>query len=171
MSQLTYDLAILPLLRTLNNLDKILEKAQAYVEANTDIEEATLCKARLFPNMAPLTRQVQIASDAAKGAAARLSGSEVPSWADDESTLEELRERVKKTLDYVSGFSADDYAEATERDIHMQLGPYSVDFTGTTYISGFVLPNFYFHVTTAYNILRHNGLALGKLDYLGAPGG
>lgn len=170
MSQLTYDLAIAPLIRTLNNLDKILAKAQAYVDENDDIDGATLCNARLYPNMAPLTRQIQIVSDTAKGAAARLSGAEVPNWADNELSLEQLRERVRKTLDFVSATSVGDYEGSTGRDIHLQLGPYSVDFTGTTYISGFVLPNFYFHVTTAYNILRHNGLALGKLDYLGEPG-
>lgn len=168
MTHFIHDLAIAPLARSLNNLDGILAKAEEYAAADDYLEPATLVHARLFPNMAPLSFQIQVATDTAKGAAARLSGNEVPSWPDDERTLAELRGRLTKTTDYLKTFDAADFDGAETRAITLKLGPTTVDFTGTNYINGFVLPNFFFHVTTAYNILRHNGLAVGKRDFLGA---
>ncbi len=169
VTTLVYDLAIAPLHRSLANLKAILEKAVEYADSDEHLDLQTLFDARLYPNMASLVFQIRVATDTAKGAAARLSGKDVPSWPDDESTFPELQARVRKAIDYLETFSAEEFQGGEERDITLQLGPHSVNFTGTTYISGFVLPNFFFHVTTAYNILRHNGLQIGKLDYLGAP--
>ena len=169
MPHLIYDLAIEPLTRSLRNLDDILEKAEAYAEADEHLDAATLVSARLYPNMAPLSFQIQVATDTAKGAASRLAGREVPSWPDDEETLGDLRLRVRKAIDYLAAFRADDFDGGENLDITLKLGPYTVDFSGTDYIAAFVLPNFFFHVTTAYNILRHNGLVIGKRDFLGAP--
>ena len=167
MSNLVYDLTIAPLLHSLKALDAIISKAETYADDNDDIEPATLTQARLFPNMRPLIFQIQVATDTAKGAAARLAGKEVPSWADDETTFADIHERLNKTIEYLSSCKPEEYEGSENRDIHLQLGPHSVDFTGTSYIASFVLPNYYFHMTTAYNILRHNGVEVGKGDYLG----
>jgi len=168
MSNLVYDLAIAPLLQSLKNLDAILGKAEALLEADPDIAEATLINGRLHPNMRPLVFQVRVATDTAKGAAARLSGSELPSWADDETTFAELHARIGKAVDFLSGFQADDFDGAEDREVELKLPSRTMHFTGREYIARFVLPNFYFHVTTAYNILRHHGVVIGKKDYLGA---
>jgi hypothetical protein len=117
--------------------------------------------------MAPLIFQIRVATDTAKGAAARLSGKPVPSWPDDERTFAELHQRIGKAVDYLSGFKPEDFDGAEDRAIELKLGPETMAFTGSDYIAGFVQPNFYFHVTTAYNILRHNGVAIGKRDFLG----
>jgi len=167
MSKLIYDLTIAPMLRHLKNLDAIIGKAEAYVEADENIDESTLVLARLYPNMRPLIFQIRVATDIAKGAAARLSGNAVPSWADEETTLAEAHERIGKAIEFLSRFNPGDYEGAGERSIELKLGPRNVKFTGISYIADFVMPNFYFHVTTAYNILRHNGLVIGKRDYLG----
>ena len=167
MSNLVYDLAIAPLLRSLKNFDAIISKAEAYVAADDGIDEETLVYARLYPNMRGLVFQVRVATDTAKGAAARLSGSELPSWADDEETFADIHARIGKAIDYLSGFKPAQFDGAEGRDIHLKIGPYEFDFSGASYIANFVLPNFYFHVTTAYNILRHNGVVIGKRDYLG----
>ena len=162
-----YDLAIAPMLRTLKNLDAIICKAEAHLAADEHIEESTLVQARLFPNMRPLVFQIRVATDTAKGAAGRLSGKELPSWADDEETFAEIHERIGKAITFLSGVKAEDFANADERDIELKLGPRTVNFSGKDYITGFVLPNFYFHVTTVYNILRACGVDVGKRDYLG----
>jgi len=167
MSTLVYDLAITPLLRTLKNFDAILGKAETLLEADPDIDEATLEQARLHPNMRPLVFQVRVATDTAKGAAARLAGRELPSWADDEASFSELHERVGKAVDFLSGFGPQDFTGAEDRPIELKLRHDTFHFNGRDYIAGFVLPNFYFHVTTAYNILRHNGVDIGKRDFLG----
>lgn len=167
MRNLIYDLTIAPMLRSLKNLDAIVRKAEAYVEADENMEESTLVQARLYPNMRPLIFQIRVATDIAKGAAARLSGNVPPSWADDETTFAEAHQRIGKAIDFLSGFKPEDYADGERRPIELKLGPRTVQFTGAGYIADFVMPNFYFHVTTAYNILRHNGVALGKRDYLG----
>ena len=167
MEHTVYDLAIAPLLRTLKNLDAILTKAEAYVAADETMDPATLVQARLFPNMRPLVFQVQVATDVAKGAAARLSGNTPPSWPDDETTFADLHARVKKALDYIGGFAPKDFDGGEKRQIELKMRTETAQFTGTDYISDFVLPNVYFHVTTAYNILRHNGVPLGKRDFLG----
>ncbi len=169
MTHFIHDLAVAPLARSLNNLDAILAKAEEYAAADDYLDPETLVSARLFANMAPLSFQIQVATDTAKGAAARLSGNDVPSWPDEERTLADLRARLTKTTDYLQTFEPADFDGAESRAITLKLGPTSVDFSGTGYINSFVLPNFFFHVTTAYNILRHNGLVVGKRDYLGGP--
>ena len=166
MTNSIYDLTIEPLLRTLKNLDAIVSKAEAYAAADDSLDPATLIQARLYPNMLPFVFQIRVATDTAKGAAARLSGNEVPSWADDEETFEEVHQRLGKAIDFLSGFKAEDFEGGLERTIELQLGPEKVTFTGAKYIAHFVIPNFYFHVTTAYNILRHNGVVIGKRDFL-----
>ena len=169
MSHLFYDLSIAPMLRMLRNLDAIVTKAEAFVASDEGIEPATLIQARLHPNMRPLVFQIRVVTDTAKGAAARLTGREIPSWADDEVTFADLHQRLAKAIDYLSGFKPEDFDGAEGRTIEMKLGPQTVKFDGASYVSGFALPNFFFHVTTAYNILRHNGVELGKMDFLGKP--
>jgi len=167
MSNLVYDLAVAPILHSLKALDAIISKAEAYADADDDIDSATIAQARLYPNMRPLIFQIQVATDTAKGAAARLAGKDVPSWADDEATIADIHLRLNKTIDYLSSCKPEEYEGGENRAIHLQIGPHAVDFTGTSYIASFVLPNFYFHMTTAYNILRHNGVVIGKGDFLG----
>ena len=168
MSYLVYELTIVPMLRYLKNLDAILGKAEEYAGADEEIDENTLVQARLYPNMRPFVFQIRVVTDIAKGAAARLSGNAPPSWADNETTFAELHARLRKAIDYVSAFKPEDFAHAGEQPVTLKLGSESATFSGLDYIRNFVMPNFYFHVTTAYNILRHNGLALGKRDYTGA---
>ncbi len=167
MQHPVYDLAIAPMLRTLKNLDVIVSKAEAHVAADESLEEATLVQSRLYPNMLPFVFHIRVATDTAKGAAARLSGNALPSWADDEETFAEVHERIGKAISFLSGFKASDFDGGEERAIELKLGPRTVNFDGKTYISAFVLPNFYFHVTTAYNNLRACGVDVGKRDYLG----
>ena len=154
--------------RALNNLSAILEKGAAHAQEN-DIDPSILVTDRLFPDMFPLSRQVQIACDVSKGAAARISGIEAPSHEDSESSFEELIERINKTIEFLNSLPTDKINGTEEKEIKFQAGPYELDFTGATYLSMWALPNIYFHVTTTYNILRHNGVALGKIDYVGAP--
>lgn len=153
--------------QTLSALDRILGKLAAHCEAKK-IDEAVFVSARLYPDMFPLARQVQIACDFAKGAAARLSGAEVPGWADDEKSIADLRARVVKTRDYVKGIPASAYAGSDERLLKIKLGRNApeTDMAGKDYLAKVVLPNFYFHAATAYAILRHNGLEVGKNDFL-----
>ena len=167
MTDLVYDLAIAPLLHSLKQFDNLMTKAEAYASADKNIADETLLQARLYPNMRPLIFQVRVATDTAKGAAARLAGQPVPSWPDEEKTFAEVHERIGKAISFLSGFKSGDFIGAEKKAIELKLGPEMVKFTGTSYIANFVLPNFYFHMTTAYNILRHNGVALGKRDYLG----
>lgn len=167
MSNLVHELGIATLVRSLRNLDAIVSKAEEFVAADKNLEAETLLKARLYPNMRPFMFQVQVATDTAKGAAARLAGKPVPSWPDEETTFADVHQRLRKTIDYVSGFAPSDFEGAENRPIELKLGPETMKFTGASYLSTFVLPNFFFHVTTAYNILRHNGLAIGKRDFLG----
>ena len=167
MSSLVYDLTIVPMLRSLKNLDVIVSKAEEYVAADKYLDESALIQARLFPNMLPFIAQVRIATDTAKGAAARLSGQAVPSWPDEEKTFAEVHERIGKAIKFLSGFKPKDFEGAVDRAIELKFGPEKVNFTGLSYITNFVIPNFFFHVATAYNILRHNGVAIGKRDFLG----
>jgi uncharacterized protein len=153
---------------TLKNLSAILDKTQAHVEAKK-IDPAVLLASRLYPDMLPLVRQVQIASDNAKGAVARLAGVEVPKYDDTEETIAELKARIAKTIDFVSSIKPAQIDGSEEKDIHLKLGPREVDWKGMQYLLGFALPNFYFHVVTAYDILRHNGVEIGKRDYIGTP--
>lgn len=168
MSTLVYDLTIAPMLYYLKNLDGLVSKAEAHLAAHKDIEESTFVRARLYPNMRPFIYQIQVATDVAKGAAARLSGATLPSFPDTESTLAEAHQRIRKAIDFISTIEPEALAGSESRPVELKFGSDSVKFTGLDYISKFVLPNFYFHVTTAYNILRHNGVEIGKADYTGA---
>jgi hypothetical protein len=154
--------------RTLNAQSAILDKAASYAEAKK-IEPAALLNARLFPDMFAFTRQVQLSSDFAKGASARLAGAEVPSYADTESSFEELKARLAKTIAFVSSFKREQIDGSEEREINLKVGGQPLSLRGQDYLLHFALPNFYFHATTAYAILRHCGLDLGKRDFMG-PG-
>ncbi len=152
----------------LNNLSAILDKAHAHAEARK-IDPAALTNDRLYPDMFPMKRQVQIACDTAKGAVARLAGVDVPKHEDTEQTFAELKARIAKTIEFIKTVPADKLEGSEDRAIHLKLGPREVDYTGMQYLLGHALPNFYFHVTTAYDILRHNGVELVKRDYIGTP--
>ena len=169
MSLSMYQASVPAFVQTLTALSAILDKAEAYATAKK-IDSATLVGARLYPDMFPLSRQIQIACDFAKGATARLAGKDVPSWTDTEATIPELKARIAKTLDFVKGFKPADIDGSEARDISMKVAGNQMDFKGQAYLTGFVLPNLYFHAATAYGILRHNGLEIGKMDFMGAAG-
>jgi uncharacterized protein len=154
--------------RMLRNLDAILVKAQAHAVAKK-IDPTVLLTARLFPDMFPFTRQVQVACDHAKGAVARLAGAEVPKYEDTEQSFGELQARLAKTIGFVESFAAGQIDGTEEREIALKVGGRDMTFKGMPYLLGFALPNFYFHVVTAYDILRHNGVEIGKRDYIGNP--
>jgi len=153
---------------TLKNLSVILDKARAHAEAKK-IDEQVLTSSRLYPDMFALARQVQIACDSAKGAVARLAGVEIPKHEDTEKTFEELKARIAKTVAFIDGIKAAQVDGSEEKDIAMKLQGRDVTFKGMQYLLGFAYPNFYFHVTTAYDILRHNGVELSKRDFVGTP--
>ncbi|HMH19574.1 MAG TPA: DUF1993 family protein [Burkholderiales bacterium] len=152
----------------LKNLSGILDKAQAHAEAKK-IEPSVLLNSRLYPDMFALARQVQIACDSAKGAVARLAGVEVPKHEDTEQTFAELKARIAKTIAFVESLKPAQIDGSEEKNIHLKLGSREVDWKGMQYLLGHALPNFYFHVVTAYDILRHNGVEVGKRDYIGNP--
>ncbi|MFO7276901.1 MAG: DUF1993 domain-containing protein [Pseudomonadota bacterium] len=151
----------------LGNLSAILEKAASYAAAKK-FDPRVLVEARLAPDMYPLARQVQIACDMAKNGVARLAGQEPPRFEDNETTIEELKARIEKTIGYVKGIPASALEGAEDRDITIPLRDRTLEMKGLTFLQKWAIPNFYFHVTTAYAILRHNGVDLGKRDYLGA---
>jgi hypothetical protein len=153
-------------IRMLNNLDSILAKAEAYAKERK-IEDSVLLDWRLAPDMFPLTRQVQIAGDFAKGTTARLAGVEVPKYADDEASLAALRQRIAKTVTFVESFKASDIDGSEDRDITLSAGTQELRFKGQPYLLNFALPNFYFHITTAYDLLRACGVSIGKQDFIG----
>ena len=150
----------------LKNLQAILAKAQAHCEARK-IDPQVLTSSRLYPDMFPLSRQVQIACDSAKGAVARLAGVEVPKHEDTEKTLEELQARIAKTLEFIASVKPAQIDGSEDREIVLKLRGNDVAFKGVQFLLGFAWPNFYFHAATAYDILRHNGVELGKADFLG----
>ena len=150
----------------LGGLAACIDKAAAHCEAKK-IDPVTLINYRLFPDMFTFARQVQIASDTAKGAAARLGGVDIPKYDDTETTFAQLKERITKTLAFVNSVKPEQFAGAEDRDITLPMRAGPLTFKGQTYAMHFALPNFYFHCATAYNILRHNGVELGKGDYLG----
>ncbi len=162
-----YDLSIPVLTRGLTNLTAILDKAAAHAAAKK-IDPAVLAQARLFPDMVPLSRQVQITCDTAKGAAARLAGVEVPKHEDTEKTIEELKQRVAKTLEFVKSIKAEQLHGAESKTIEMKFPNSTLTFTGLTYLANFVLPNFFFHISMTYALVRTNGIEVGKMDYLGS---
>jgi uncharacterized protein len=150
----------------LTSLSAILKKAADHCAAKK-IDPAVLVNGRLSPDMFPLSRQVQIATDQAKGGMARLAGAEVPSYADTEATFEDLQARIRKTLDFVQSFKPEEIDGSEERDILLKLGGREMTFKGRDYLLTFVHPNFYFHVSATYAILRHCGVEIGKRDFLG----
>lgn len=160
-----FDASITPLKRTLNNLAYILKKGEEYADAEK-IEHAVLLNARLFPDMYPIIRQVQIATDMSKGAAARLAGLAVPNYEDDETTFADLQARIVKTLAFIDTVKPEQLVGSETRDVTITVRKVDLHFTGQDYLLKWVMPNVYFHVTTTYNILRHNGCALGKPDFL-----
>jgi uncharacterized protein len=160
-----YDTTISPLKRALSSLSHILKKGEEYADAKS-IEHAALLNARLFPDMYPLIRQVYIATDMSKGAAARLAGLEVPKYDDTETTFAELQARIAKTLAFIDTIKPEQLVGSETRDITITVRKTDLHFTGQDYLLKWVMPNVYFHVTTAYNILRHNGCELGKSDFL-----
>jgi uncharacterized protein len=169
MSLSMYQASVPVFVRGLTNLRAIVRKAREHAEAKK-IEPAVLLASRLYPDMHPLTRQIQIASDAAKFCAARLAGAEPPSFADTEATFDELEARIDKTIAYVKGIEAAKIDGSEERPVELKLPSGPLELKGVSYLVDFALPHFYFHITTAYDILRHNGVELGKFDYLGRPG-
>ena len=155
-------------INALGNLSAILDKAQVHAEARK-IDPSVLTNARLFPDMFPLKRQVQIACDNAKGAVARLAGAEIPKHEDTEETIAELKARIAKTIAFVETIGPEQIDGSEEKNIHLKLGAREVDWKGMQYLLGYALPNFYFHVVTAYDILRHCGVEVAKRDYIGRP--
>ncbi len=152
----------------LKNLSGILDKAQAYADAKK-IDPTVLTNDRLYPDMFTLARQVQVACDTAKGAVARLAGVDIPKHEDTEQTLVELKGRIAKTIDFIGTIKPAQIDGTEDKAIVLKLRGEEVKFAGLQYLLGFAHPNFYFHVTTAYDILRHNGVEIGKRDYIGNP--
>jgi len=166
MTVTIYEFSIPPMIRALSNLSKILDKAASQAKAK-DMPAQKLAEGRLAPDMHPLTFQIQTASDTAKGCAARLAGIAPPSMADTEKTLPELQERIAKTVAFLESVKPEQLAGAEDREVVLKFPSGEMKFTGRDYVNGFAMPNFYFHVTTAYAILRHNGIEIGKRDFLG----
>jgi uncharacterized protein len=166
MSLSMYEASIPLFVHTLTNLKALLQKGAAHAETKK-FDPNILVSARLAPDMFALSRQVQIATDAAKGAIARLSATEPPKFEDTEKTLEDLIARVDKTIAYLQSFSATQLDGSDERLVTINTPRGNFTFNGLSFLRHWALPNFFFHVTTTYNLLRHNGVELGKADYLG----
>ena len=152
--------------RMLQNLSSLLDKAVADAQAR-HYEPAVLLSSRLAPDMFPLLRQVQLACDFAKGASARLAGVAVPAFADEEQTIDELKDRIARVVTFVESVSPADVDAGADRDITVKLRDRSLEMKGIDYLNRMAMPNFYFHATTAYAILRHNGVVIGKRDFVG----
>lgn len=165
MSVSMYSASVPVFVRNLNNLLDWLGKAQAHAEARK-FDTANYLSMRLAPDMLPFVKQIQIASDGAKGCVARLAGVEIPKWEDTEASLDDLRARIRKTLDFVQSVSAAQIDGSEGRAITITLRSGDVKFDGQRYLEHWALPNFYFHVMTTYALLRHAGVDLGKQDYL-----
>jgi hypothetical protein len=162
-----YQASVPAFLTMLKNLTAILDKAEAYA-ADREIDPQVLLSWRLAPDMFPFTRQIQIAADFAKGTTARLAGKDVPKYADDEKSFAELKARIAKTVKFVESIAAKDFDGSESRDITLTVGGQELRFKGEPYLVHFALPNFYFHATTAYDILRRCGVDIGKRDFIGA---
>lgn len=154
--------------RFLATLAVILDKAEAHCEARR-IKPEVILAARLFPDMFPLTRQVQLACDFAARGTARLAGQEPKSFPDLEASFAELKQRIAAARGYMGGFQPADLAHADTREVHFKAGGHDMVLKGDEFLSFYALPQFFFHLTTAYDILRANGVELGKRDYMGAP--
>lgn len=160
MSLSMYQASVPVLLRGFKNLSAVLRKGEAYPGSEDFVA------ARLAPDMFPLAGQIQRASDTAKGCAARLAGITAPSMPDEEKTFADLQERINKTVAFLESVKPEQIDGSEKKPIELKAGPNTLNFTGESYLLTFVIPNFFFHVTTAYDILRHRGVALGKMDYL-----
>jgi hypothetical protein len=161
-----YQAAAPTLLHSLEAFDAILEKAAAHAAAK-GVDESVFLQARLAPDMFPFVRQIQIATDMAKGGVGRLGGAEVPRMEDNEASFDELRARIRRTCDFIRSVPAAQVDGSEDRHIVMQAGKRTLEFQGQAYLLHFVIPNVYFHLTTAYALLRHNGVELSKADFLG----
>ena len=168
MAMSMYQASVPVFRRALGGLSTVLDKAAAHCEANK-LEQAVVLELRLFPDMFPLVRQVQIACDTAKGAVARLAGVDIPKHEDTEQTFSDLKARIAKTLDFVESSSAQRIEGSEDKEVVLKMREREVKFNGMQYLLGHAYPNFYFHVTTAYAILRHNGVEIGKRDFIGTP--
>jgi len=168
MSISMYQASVPRFINILGNLSAILDKTQAHVEARK-LDETALTGFRLYPDMLPMARQVMIATDTAKGLAARLAGVEIPVYEDTEKTIAELKARIAKTIAYLQSFKPAQIDGTEDKDIVIKRGDKETRYTGMQFMLGHAVPNFYFHVTTTYAILRHNGVEIGKRDYLGNP--
>lgn len=166
MSVSMYQISIPVMQRLMKNLIGIIEKAEAHCAAKK-IDPEVLANDRLAPDMFPLKRQVQIASDMAKAAACRLAGVDIPKWEDTEKTLPELRARLQKSIDFVGTFKPAQIDGSENKEISLTIGGQPKTLSGHTYLMTHAYPHFYFHVTTTYNILRHNGVEIGKGDFVG----
>ena len=166
MSLPIYQASIPVFIRQLQNFAAVLRKAEDDAAARK-IDAAVFPNSRLAPDMFPLIRQVQIATDGVKGCGARLAGVPVPSFADTETTFAELQARIAKTVEFLTSLDAASFEGAETRIIQLKVGGHELAFTGSDYLLNFVIPNFYFHFGMAYAILRHNGVAIGKMDFLG----
>lgn len=161
-----YQISVPVFTRMLTNLAAILEKAAAHCEERK-IDPAALINYRFYPDMFPFSKQIQIATDAARNGSAYLAGVEPPKSENAEQTFPELIARVQKTIEYVKGFKPEQIDGSEEREVSIKRGETTVTYKGQEYLLNRVLPNFFFHITTAYDMLRHNGVELGKKDYLG----
>lgn len=161
-----YELTVPVFVKMIPALKQVLEKAEADAETRK-IDPEVFLRARLAPDMFDFIRQVQICTDQVKGSLARLAGLEVPSWPDDEASFADLYARLEKVLAYAQTFDPEQFEGAETREVELKFPQASFSFTGLDYLNQFVLPNFYFHMTTAYDILRHNGVPIGKQDFLG----
>ncbi|SFM31642.1 DUF1993 domain-containing protein [Rugamonas rubra] len=166
MSLSMYQASIPAFLRALGVLHTLLEKAQAHAEEHGIVPE-TLLGARLADDMLPLSAQVQRASDASKLAVERLSGIASPKFADDETSFQQLEQRIAATVAYLNSVTPADLEQGATREVKLSFGAFQAEFNGADYLLSFALPNFYFHIVTAYDILRNQGVAVGKRDYLG----
>jgi len=165
-----YQASVPVFIHMLGNLSGLLDKGAAFAET-MKVDPTVLINSRLYPNMFALARQVQIATDMTKGCAARLAGQEPPSFEDKETTFPELKERIEKTIAFLKSFRAEQIDGSEQKTVSLKVGGQPMTFKGLPYLLHYVLPNLYFHTTTAYAILRHNGVPLGKKDYLGnVPG-
>ncbi len=161
-----YDITIPPLKRTLTNLAQLIKKGEAYALAK-EVDPSVLVESRLIIDMYPLKRQVQIATDMSKGAAARLAGVDIPVYDDNETTFDALQARIEKTIAFLDSVTPQQFEQSESKQVTITIRKVDIQFNGLDYLQKWVLPNVYFHVTTAYNIMRQQGVALGKSDYLG----
>jgi hypothetical protein len=167
MTASLYDFTVPAFARALTNLSHQLDKAHAHATAKK-VDFKAYADTRLIADMLPLTAQIQIASDNAKGAVARLTGIEAPKYEDNEKTYEELRARIAKTLDFIGSVKPEQFVGAEARQVVLKFPSLTLTFNGHDYVTKFALPNFYFHVTMAYALMRKNGVELGKPDFMGA---